>query len=131
MHTFWDYARRHATAIAVVPVLIAIGLTLLTAWTVLVSIGAVWFLSALALFSGADTLDSIRSKLPRHKRGALVSFLQYGGYSIAAASMAGYFAFAFWTTYRPTWLVYLMFCGIFMFFSSGLVHKGRSRRNVR
>jgi drug/metabolite transporter (DMT)-like permease len=97
----------------------------------LIGIGAVWFLAVIAAQAGTETFHSVQAKLPRRKRDALVSFLQYGGYSIAAASMASYFALAFWTSYRPSWLVGLMFAGILMLFSSGFVHKGRPRRNTR
>jgi hypothetical protein len=130
MQVFWAYIRRHSRAIAIVPVLIGIGLAFLTGRTLLIGVGAVWFLAVIAAQAGAEMFHSVQSKLPRHKRDALVSFLQYGGYSIAAASMASYFALAFWTSYRPSWLMRLMFAGVLMFFSSGFVHKGRPRRNT-
>ena len=127
MQAFWSYLRRHDTAVATVPVIVAIALALVTGRAFLLSVGVVWFLSVIAISSGTDTLDSVRHKLPRQKRGALVSFLQYGGYSIAASSMACYFALVFWTSYRPKWLMELMFAGVLMFFCSGFVHKARSQ----
>jgi drug/metabolite transporter (DMT)-like permease len=130
MQVFWAYMRRHFREIAVVPILIGTGLAFLTGRTFLIGIGAVWFLAVIAAQVGTKTFHSVQSKLPRRKRDAFVSFLQYGGYSIAAASMASYFAFAFWTSYRPNWLMKLTFAGILMFFSSAFVHKGRPRRNV-
>ncbi|PYU07242.1 MAG: hypothetical protein DMG33_05380, partial [Acidobacteria bacterium] len=69
-------------------------------------------------------------QLPRHKRDALVAFLQYGGYSIALASLAASVALVFWTSHQAGWLVMLMFAGILMSFSSGFVYKGRLRRNA-
>jgi hypothetical protein len=129
MQVFWVYMRRHFRAIAVVPLLIGTVLAFLTGRTFLIGIGAVWFLAVIAAQTGTETFHSVQSKLPRRKRDALVAFLQYGGYSIVAASMASYFALAFWTSYRPSWLMRLMFAGILMFFASGLVHKGRPRRN--
>jgi hypothetical protein len=130
MQAFRMYMGRHSGPILVIPVLIGIGLAFLTGHTVFVSIGAVWGLGVLAVHTAAETFHLVHSKLPRRKRDALVSFLQYGGYSIAAASMALYFALAFWTSYRPGWLTRLTFAGILMCFSSGFVHKGRPLRNT-
>ncbi len=129
MQAFWLYIRRHSGPILVVPVLIGIGLAFLTGKTVFISIVAVWFLAVMAIQAGTETFHAVDSKLPRRKRDALVSFLQYGGYSIASASMALYLAFAFWTSYRPSWLMGLMVTGILMLFASGFVHKGRPRKN--
>jgi len=73
---------------------------------------------------------AVRRKLsPRRRRGALVEFLKTGGYSLAAASMAIFFAHAFWSPYRPGWLMGLVFVGIVMCFSSGLVYKARPRKS--
>ena len=71
----------------------------------------------------------MRRKWPRRKRDALVVFLQYGGYSLAAGSIATYFALVFLGPYQLGWLMKLMFGGIVMFFSSGLVCKSRARKN--
>jgi hypothetical protein len=102
---------RHSRAITIVPVLIGIGLAFLTGRTLLIGVGAVWFLAVIAAQTGAEMFLSVRHKLPRRKRDALVEFLSTGGYSLAAASMAAYFVFAFWTSYRPRWLMRLMFVG--------------------
>ena len=129
MQVFWVYMRHHFRAIAGVPLLIGTVLAVLTGRTFLIGIGVVWFLAVIAAQTGTETFHSVQSKLPRRKRDALVAFLQYGGYSIAAASMGLYFAF-FWTSYHPRWLVSLMFVGILMFFSSGFVYKPRPRRKA-
>jgi hypothetical protein len=130
MQAFWAYLQGHARAVAVVPLLVAIALAFPTGRTSLFGIGAAWFLSVIAAQSVTETFHSVRSKLPRHKRDAVVAFLQYGGYSIAAASLAAFTGLAFWTLYRPVWLMRLMFAGILMFFASGFVHKGRPRTNA-
>jgi drug/metabolite transporter (DMT)-like permease len=124
MQVFWAYIRRHSRAIAIVPVLIGIGLAFLTGRTLLIGVGAVWFLAVIAAQTGAEMFLSVRHKLPRRKRDALVEFLSTGGYSLAAASMAAYFVFAFWTSYRPRWLMRLMFVGIVMFFSPDSCTRG-------
>lgn len=130
MQTLWPEIRRHSRHIGVVPVLLGIVVTILTRRTVWLEIGAVWFLGVIAVETATDTFISVQRKLPpRRRRGALVEFLQTGGYSIAAASMAAYFAISFWTPYRPSWLMALVFCGIVMCFSSALVYKGRSRKS--
>jgi hypothetical protein len=130
MQAFWVYTRRHFRLILVLPVLIGIGLAFLTGHTTFIGIGCVWFLGLLAVQTATETFHLVHSKLPRCKRDALVSFLQYGGYSIAAASMASYFALAFWTSYHPSWIMRLMFAGILMLFSSAFIPKGWPRSNT-
>jgi hypothetical protein len=130
MQAFWVYVQHHSRSILVAPVIIGIGLVFLTGHTFFLGIGAVWFLGGMAVLVGAETFHSVHAKLPWRKRDALVSFLQYGGYSIAAASMGLYFALAFWTSYHPRWLVLVMFVGILMFFSSGFAYKARPRRKA-
>ena len=110
------------------PLVLGILIAILTRRVLALGIGATWFLSALAAFTAIETFHSVRNKLPGRKRDALACFLQTGGYSLAAASMAAYFACFFWTSYRPNWLMRLMFTGIFMFLSSGFVYIGHSRK---
>jgi len=121
---------RYSRAIIVVPFLLGIALKFLTGRTFWFGIGVVWFLGLIAIETGAETFLSVRHKLPRRKRDALVEFLSTGGYTVAAASMAAYFAFDFWSSYRPRWLVTFMFVGVAMFFSSGFVYKRRSRKKM-
>jgi hypothetical protein len=130
MRGFWLEIQRYSRQIVVIPILLGIALVFITRHTYWFQIGVVWFLGVIAAYTAAETFISVRGKLPRRRRDALVAFLQYGGYSFAAASVAAYFALDFWTPYRPGWLVKLMFGGIFMFFSSGLVYKRRPRKSV-
>ena len=130
MQGFWPEIQRYSRHIAIVPTLLLVAFALLTGRTVWIGISAVWFLGVIAVETAAVTFISVRRKLPRRKRDALATFLQMGGYTLAAASMGAYFALAFWTSYRPGWLMGLMFGGILMCFFSGLVYKGRSRKSV-
>ncbi|PYU19711.1 MAG: hypothetical protein DMG32_23835, partial [Acidobacteria bacterium] len=83
MQTLWPEIRRYARHIAVGPVLLGIVVTILTRRTVWLEIGAVWFLGVIAAETATDTFISVQRKLPpRRRRGALVEFLQTGGYSI-------------------------------------------------
>ena len=122
--------RRYSRHIAVVPVLLGFVVTIVTRRAFWLEMGAVWFLGVIAAETATETFISVRRRLPpRRRRGALVEFLQTGGYSLAAASMAAYFAHVFWTPYRPSWLMGLVFVGIVMCFASGLVYKGRLRKS--
>lgn len=130
MQTLWPEIRRYSRHITVIPALLGIALTILTGRSSWLEIGAVWFLGVIAVETATETFISVRRRLPpRRRRGALVDFLQTGGYSLAVASMAAYFAFAFWTSSRPGWLMGLVALGILMCFSSGFVYKGRSRKS--
>jgi drug/metabolite transporter (DMT)-like permease len=131
MQVLWEFLQRHLRAIAVIPVLLGIGLMLLTGRTFLLESGAVWFLAVLAVNAGTEALHSVRSKLPRRKRDALVAFLQYGGYSLAAGMMALLAALAFWSSHQPRWLTSLMLFGVLMFLASGFAHKRRTRKTMR
>jgi hypothetical protein len=106
MQTFGPEIQRYSRHIAIIPVFLGIALTILTGRTLWLEIGAVWFLVVIAVDTAAQTFVSVRRRLPpRRRRGALVEFLQTGGYSLAVASMAGYFALAFWSSYRASWLM--------------------------
>jgi len=129
MQLSWPFIERHFKAVLVVPFLAAIGLLFLTGRTVFLGIGVVWFLGLLAVQTGTEAFQSVGESWQRRKRDALASFLQFGGYSIAAGSIALYFAIAYWTSYRPQWLVRLMFGGVLMFLSSGFVHVARRKRS--
>jgi hypothetical protein len=130
MQTLWPEIRRYSRHIAAIPVLLGIALTILTGRSSWLEIGAVWFLGVIAVQTATETFIAVRRRLPpRRRRGALVEFLRTGGYSFAAASMAAYFAVAFWTPYRPSWLMGLVLGGILMCFSSALVYKRRSRKS--
>lgn len=122
--------RRHHKAIAIIPSLIGIGLLFLTGRAFLLKSGAVWFLVVLAAYAGIEAFHSVRSKLPRRKRDALVAFLKYGGFSIAAVAMALVVAFLSWSSHQPRWPMRLMLAGFLMFFSSGLVYKRRPQKTV-
>ena len=122
--------RRHHKAIAIIPVLLGIGLLFLTGRAFLFKSGAVWFLVVLAALAGIQAFRSVRSKLRRRKRDALVAFLQYGGYSIMAGAMALLLAVMLWGLHQPRWLTALMLVGMLMFFSSGLVYRRRTRKTV-
>jgi membrane protein implicated in regulation of membrane protease activity len=78
--------------------------------------------------TGIEAYLSVRKKLSRSKREALVEFLATGGYSLAAGSMAACAALVFWTSLIPKWAVRLMFIGLIMFLSAGFVYKGRRRK---
>ena len=125
MQLKWSDFQRNLNAIASIPPLLGIVVAVLTGCAPLLAIGAVWFLTVIATASAGETFLSIRRKWPRRKHDAITALLQWGGYSLAAASMAAYFAIAFWTPYRPRWPMFMMFAGILMMFSSGIVHLAR------
>ena len=127
--SLWDGIRRYSRLTIVIPLLAGITFAILTGRALLLEVGAVWFLSAIAILVVIEAFASVKRKLPRRKVEALAALLQYGGYSIAAGSTAGYFALAFWTTRRPDWLIKCMFAGIGMFFASGLVYLARGKKS--
>jgi hypothetical protein len=129
VQTLWSRIQRYSRHIAIIPAVLGILTGVLSGRTVWLEIGAVWFLGVVALVTGTEMFLAVRRKLPpRRRRGALVEFLQTGGYSLAAASMAVFFAHVFWTSYRPNWLMGLVFVGIVMCFSSALVYRARPRK---
>jgi hypothetical protein len=129
VETLWATIQRHSRYIAIIPAVFGVIAGALSGRTVWLEIGAVWFLGVVALVTGTEMFLAVRRKLPpRRRRGALVEFLQTGGYSLAAASMAVFFAHVFWTPYRPNWLMGLVFVGIVMCFSSALVYRARPRK---
>ena len=123
------HIERYSRHIAIIPTVLGIVAAFLTGRTVWFGISAVWFLSVIAAVTAMEMILAVRRKLPRRKHDALAEFLKTGGYSLAAASMAAFFALLFWTSYHPNWLMRLVFVGIVMCFSSGLVYKGRTRKN--
>lgn len=130
MRNVWPAIQRYSRHIAIIPAVLGILTAVLTGRTLWLEIGAVWFLGVVAAITGTEMFLAVRRKLPpRRRRGALVEFLQTGGYSLAAASMAVFFAHVFWTSYRPSWLMALVFVGIVMCFSSALVYKARPRKS--
>lgn len=131
MQVAWaSLIRRHHKAIAIIPSLFGIGLLFLTGRGFLLKSGAVWFLVVLAAYAGINAFHSVRSRLPRRKRDALVALLQYGGFSIAAVGMALVVAFVSWSSHQPRWPRWLLFAGFLMSFSSGLVYRRRTRKEV-
>jgi uncharacterized membrane protein len=129
VETLWAHIQRYSRHIAIIPAVLGIVTGVLSGRTVWLEIGAVWFLGVVALVTGTEMFLAVRRKLPpRRRRGALVEFLQTGGYSLAAASMAVFFAHVFWTSYRPNWLMGLVLIGIVMCFSSALVYRVRPRK---
>ena len=131
MQVAWaSMIRRHHKGIAIIPLLFGIGLLFLTGRGFLLKSGAVWFLVVLAAYAGINAFHSVRSKLPRRKRDALVAFLQYGGFSIAALGMALVVAFVSWSSHQPRWPRWLMFAGFLMSLSSGLVYRRHTRKTA-